>query len=195
MSGCLSRQVGAAIIGPQGYVVGIGWNDPPDKQVPCALRVCGELSAEDQAHDRPFSEYERSEAFRRRLESRPPDEPFCFRAELAAIKNKKEAEYTRALHAEENAFLQTAKVGGATVVGSTLYTTSSTCTLCAKKAYQLEVKRVIYIERYPDLAYEQTIMSGAIEIRYEQFEGIAGSAFFALYSPLMPEKDLIAYYS
>jgi deoxycytidylate deaminase len=152
MSGCLSRQVGAAIIGPHGYVVGIGWNDPPDKQVPCALRSCGELLAGDRPHDRPFSEYERSAAFRNHLASRPSDEPFCFRSELAAIKDKKEAEYTRALHAEENAFLQTAKVGGATVLGSTLYTTSSTCTLCAKKAYQLEVERIIYIERYTDLA-------------------------------------------
>jgi hypothetical protein len=38
-------------------------------------------------------------------------------------------------------------------------------------------------------------MTGAKKISYEQFEGIAGSAFFSLYSPLMPEKDLIAYYS
>ena len=196
MSGCLSRQVGAAVVGSHGYVLGIGWNDPPQDQVPCALRTCKELFEDVRASDHPFSNYEMRDPFKSHMSSKLSDAPFCFRAELAEIEGgTKRAEYTRALHAEENAFLQTAKVGGTSVRGSTLYTTASTCTLCAKKAYQLEVKRIVYIEEYPDLAFEQTISLGTNRPDYEQFEGIAGSAFFSLYSPLMPEKDLIAYYS
>ena len=43
MSGCLSRQVGATAVGKDGYMLGAGWNDPPEGQVPCSLRSCEEL--------------------------------------------------------------------------------------------------------------------------------------------------------
>jgi len=77
---------------------------------------------------------------------------------------------------------------------SVLYTTASTCTLCAKKAYQLGVSRIVFIEQYPDYAYQQTIQSGSRIIKYEQFEGVSGNAFFRLYAPIVPEKDLVDYY-
>lgn len=205
MSGCLSRQVGACIVGSHGYIQGIGWNDTPLGQVPCALRSCGELMGtnslaqnEKCASDNPFSEYEASPGFRKFISThKDHDAPFCFRTELANMEEKKSAEYTRALHAEENAFLQTAKVGGASLQGAILYTTSSTCTLCAKKAYQLGVRRIVFIEKYPDKAEAQTLKTGSAEdqIRYDQFEGISGSAFHKLYAPLMSEKDLIDYYN
>lgn len=203
MSGCLSRQVGASIIGAKGYVLGIGWNDPPQGQVPCALRSCEELIGENALTsnseciaDNPFSEFERADKFRSFIKQRKKgDVPFCFRTELAGLEEKKSVEYTRSLHAEENAFLQTAKVGGMSLFGATLYTTASTCTLCAKKAYQLGVKRIVFIERYPDKAHDQTIQTGTHKIFFDQFEGITGSAYYKLYAPLMPEKDLIDYYS
>ena len=203
MSGCLSRQVGASIVGDKGYILGIGWNDPPQGQVPCALRSCGELLGEGSLanipaceQDNPFSVYENSDEFKTHIISREKgDVPFCFRTELSVIDRKKSVEYTRALHAEENAFLQTAKIGGMSLYGATLYTTASTCTLCAKKAYQLGVKRIVFIERYPDKAHSQTIQTGTHPISFDQFEGITGSAYYKLYAPLMPEKDLIDYYS
>jgi len=205
MSGCLSRQVGACVVGSHGYIQGIGWNDTPQGQVPCALRSCGELMGtnslaqnEKCASDNPFSEYEASPDFRKYISAnRSHDAPFCFRTELANKEDKKSAEYTRALHAEENAFLQTAKVGGPSLQGAILYTTSSTCTLCAKKAYHLGVRRIVFIEKYPDKAESQTLKTGSseIDIRYDQFEGISGSAFHKLYAPLMSEKDLIDYYN
>nr|CAM78228.1 hypothetical protein MGR_4296 [Magnetospirillum gryphiswaldense MSR-1] len=85
-------------------------------------------------------------------------------------------------------------MGGTSLCGSTLYTTASTCTLCAKKAYQLEVERIVFIEQYPDHAHQQTILSGSRQVRYEQFEGVSGNSFFRLYAPIMSEKDLVEYY-
>jgi len=209
MSGCLSRQVGASLVGEKGYVLGIGWNDPPQGQVPCALRSCGELFGQnalaqndDCIKDKAFSEFEQSNDMKEFIKKRKDsDVPFCFRTEYSELRSKEEkqkvklVEYTRALHAEENAILQTAKIGGTSLRGATLYTTSSTCTLCAKKAYQLGVKRIVFIERYPDKAYDQTILTGTHKMDFDQFEGITGSAYYKLYVALMPEKDLIDYYS
>jgi dCMP deaminase len=194
MSGCLSRQVGATILGRHGYILGVGWNDPPEGQVPCSLRSCEELLNTIETTERAYSAFEQSETFKEHIKRRPSKSSFCFRSELAALEEQKSNEYTRALHAEENAFLQTAKVGGVSLCESTLYTTASTCTLCAKKAYQLDVKRIVFIDNYPGHAYSQTIQSGARHIKFEEFEGIIGNAFFKLYAPLIPEKDLLDHY-
>lgn len=195
MSGCLSRQVGATVLGKQGYILGVGWNDPPEGQVPCSLRSCDELLNSVETDERAYSAFEQSDKFKEHINKKKAGKaPFCFRSELASLEGRKKAEYTRALHAEENAFLQTAKLGGTSLCGSTLYTTASTCTLCAKKAYQLEVERIVFIEQYPDHAHQQTILSGSRKIRYEQFEGVSGNSFFRLYAPIMSEKDLVEYY-
>ena len=66
--------------------------------------------------------------------------------------------------------------------------------LCAKKSYQLEINRIVFIEQYPDKAHEQVIQSGSKKIRFDQFEGVSGGAFFSLFAPLLPEKDLVDYY-
>ncbi|WP_235846252.1 deaminase [Morganella psychrotolerans] len=54
--------------------------------------------------------------------------------------------HTRSLHAEENAFLQISKYGGTGVQHGSLYTTASPCELCAKKAYQLGIKEIVFID-------------------------------------------------
>jgi dCMP deaminase len=194
MSGCLSRQVGAVLVNPSGYVVGIGSNNPPEGQVPCSVRSCSELLDAD-SEDTTYSEFERSERFREHIKSKNAENrPFCFRSEYARLNSDKGSEFTRALHAEENAILQTAKFGGMSVQDATLYTTASTCTLCAKKAYHLDVKRIVFIEEYPGIAHDQTIATGKKNILFDQFEGITGSAYFSLFNPLMPEKDLFDLY-
>ena len=42
-SGCISRQVGAVITNKDGSIRTIGWNDPPQGQVPCGLRDVADL--------------------------------------------------------------------------------------------------------------------------------------------------------
>ncbi len=106
----------------------------------------------------------------------------------------KKAEYTRAIHAEENALFQASRNVGGTLEGSTLYTTSSTCTLCAKKAYQLGIDRIVYIDEYYDIAIEQTLRAGKKSIFIERFSGIIGEAYHKLYTAPMPEKSVIQLY-
>jgi tRNA(Arg) A34 adenosine deaminase TadA len=44
-SNCISRQVGAVIVSPEGHVVGAGWNDVGKGQISCGLRAIGDLPA------------------------------------------------------------------------------------------------------------------------------------------------------
>jgi deoxycytidylate deaminase len=196
MSGCISRQVGAVLVNDKDYVLGIGWNDPPEGQITCALRTGKELV--DGPSNGVFSEYEKCCEFVSHIRKKHYAElPFCFRSEFSELsgdQGSKAAEYTRALHAEENALFQAVRNVGDSIEGAILYTTASPCTLCAKKAYQLGIKRIVYIEEYPGIAVDQTLRIGAKRVEVTQFEGITGSAYFRFFSSLMPEKDLIQLY-
>lgn len=193
MSGCISRQVGATLVNEKGYVLGVGWNDPPSGQTPCSLRTGNELI--NGASQTTFSDYERSANFVSHIrENYNSRYPFCFRTELSKIEKGKKNEFTRALHAEENALFQGIARSNGNMNGSTLYTTSCTCTLCAKKAYQLGVSRICYIEEYTDIAVEQTLRVGERKITIDRFQGVVGAAYFQLFSSLIPEKDLIQLY-
>jgi tRNA(Arg) A34 adenosine deaminase TadA len=99
--------------------------------------------------------------------------------------------HTRSLHAEENAFLQLAKYGGDGIEGGNLYTTASPCELCAKKAFQLGIKNIFYIDPYPGISLEHILKSGAKSSRpvVELFQGAVGQAYHRLYDPVLPYKD------
>ena len=58
-------------------------------------------------------------------------------------------ELCRALHAEQNAIIQAAKLG-VNIDGSTLYCTHQPCILCAKMIVNAGVVRVVYHSGYPD---------------------------------------------
>lgn len=108
------------------------------------------------------------------------------------IRYVKNQVYTRALHAEENAFLQITKYGGQGIKGGFLFVTASPCELCSKKAYQLGITRIYYIDPYPGIAQEQIIQFGSnTELNPEMhiFAGAIGKAYTILYSPKMPLKD------
>jgi dCMP deaminase len=123
------------------------------------------------------------------------ENPYCFKDELSVIKGQQMTEYTRSLHAEENALMQAAKQDHALSRGTVLYTTDSPCTLCSKKAYDFGIDKIVYIEEYPGLAVGQTLRSGDKDIQIQRFEGITGEAYFTLFASLLSEKDLITIYS
>ncbi|WP_419084904.1 deoxycytidylate deaminase [Ruminococcus sp.] len=72
----------------------------------------------------------------------------CLR-ELAHIESGTRQEVCFAIHAEQNALLQAAKLG-ISVDGSTLYCTHQPCSICAKQIINAGIKRVVYLEGYPD---------------------------------------------
>ena len=98
--------------------------------------------------------------------------------------------HTRSLHAEENAFLQIAKYGGASIQGGKLFTTASPCELCAKKAYQLGIKEIYYIDPYPGLSTRHILSFGKSDNpKMILFKGAIGNAYISMYSSRIPYKD------
>ncbi|HBS2053963.1 TPA: deoxycytidylate deaminase, partial [Klebsiella pneumoniae] len=119
--------------------------------------------------------------------------PYCFKDIHNSIDNKSNQVHTRALHAEENAFLQLVKYGGVGVIGGKLYTTASPCELCAKKAYQLGISEVIFIDPYPGITQEHIINIGSTPPKLVQFRGAIGKAYHRLYEQVIPIKDEFNY--
>ena len=55
-----------------------------------------------------------------------------------------------AIHAEQNAILQAAKLG-ISIDGAVLYCTHQPCSVCAKMIVNVGIRRVVYREGYPDM--------------------------------------------
>ncbi|MGC8902180.1 MAG: deoxycytidylate deaminase [Fervidobacterium sp.] len=76
------------------------------------------------------------------------DEIGCIRDDLN-IPSGKNQEICYGLHAEQNALMQAAKFGISTD-GATIYVTHKPCSVCARLIINAGIKRVVYIEGYPD---------------------------------------------
>ena len=202
-SGCISRQVGAVVTEPDYSIKAVGWNDVAKGQVPCNLRNLEDL---DTSFDPvTYSHYERNNReFRdksrknlialkqiKSINGRPLS--YCFKDINNSLESNREKSgnqvHTRALHAEENAFLQIAKHGGSSVQGGKLFTTASPCELCAKKAYQLGISEVIFIDPYPGIATEHIISVGTNPPKLVQFMGAVGRGYHQLYEAPLAYKD------
>ena len=73
---------------------------------------------------------------------------YCLRRKLN-IPSGTRAEVCYAIHAEQNAIIQAAKLG-VCIEGATLYCTHQPCSVCAKMIVNAGIKRVVYEQGYPD---------------------------------------------
>ena len=205
-SGCISRQVGAAVSDANFSVKSIGWNTAPQGQVPCTL--CSFCNLVSRLDDDAFSDYERNDIkFRATIEKVDSEyknggeeainksgipHTFCFKDLYILHTDKENQVHTRSLHAEENAFLQLAKYGSLGIEGGKLFVTASPCELCSKKSYQLGIKEIYYIDTSPGIAMQHIISSGDKRPQLIHFNGAIGRAYINLYNPLLSLKDEIA---
>ncbi|WP_282050221.1 hypothetical protein [Maribacter aquivivus] len=210
-SGCISRQVGAVVTDASFSVKAIGWNDIPRYQIPCNLRNANDLI--NGKNDLHFSEFEKgdngvypngdnfktkfTEEFSgvdyEKLEGRPCS--FCFKTYHNAFEGEKNQVHTRSLHAEENAMLQITKYGGQGLKKGNLFTTASPCELCSKKAFQLGIKQIFYIDPYPGIATTHILTNSRKEVEKPKllmFQGAVGKGFHKLYDPFLSQKDELA---
>lgn len=197
-SGCLSRQVGAVVTRADFSIQSVGWNDVPKGQVSCLLRDTEEYC--QNKDDESFSKYEIEEknfsnaiykinnCTKEKLLGQCMS--FCFKDVYNSITGDKNQVYTRALHAEENAFLQISKYGGTKVQDGYLFTTASPCELCAKKAYQLGIKKIYYINPYPGISIKHILsFGGKNNPEMYLFYGAIGQTFIDFYEPRIATKD------
>ncbi|HLN94433.1 MAG TPA: hypothetical protein VK183_02270 [Flavobacterium sp.] len=204
-SGCISRQVGASITDDNYAIKAIGWNNTPEGQVPCVLRNVEDLLSES-GDIRSFTTYERENPdFQKTLREHYTTEKidahvndlkgrnvcYCFKSLINSYSDGKNQVHTRSLHAEESAFLQITKYGGQGILNGKLFTTASPCELCSKKAYQLGIKVIYYIDPYPGISLEHILTAGKKKRNptMRLFHGAIGNAYHWLYEPFMAYKD------
>lgn len=205
-SGCLSRQVGAVVTRKDFSIQSVGWNDVPKGQIACNLRdvhdFClyrsSKMHSKYEVENKDF--LKAMKAIDNELTKATSDAdrntycemctPYCFKDVYQGITGEKNQVHTRALHAEENAFLQITKYGGTKVQGGYLFTTASPCELCSKKAYQLAISKIFYIDPYPGISKEHILTFGETDNpEMVLFQGAIGETYVELYRPRLPIKD------
>jgi dCMP deaminase len=90
------------------------------------------------------------------------DEVGCMREELGVPSGERH-ELCRALHAEQNAFLQAAK-HGVSLDGAILYITTQPCSICAKMIVNAGIKKIVIEGSYPDELALDFLKEAGVEI-------------------------------
>jgi len=91
----------------------------------------------------------------------------CLRRKLN-IPSGTQHELCYAIHAEQNAIIQAAKLG-ISIEGATLYCTHQPCVICAKMIVNSGITKVIYGEGYPDEFARKIFEMANVEIvKYEE---------------------------
>ena len=90
----------------------------------------------------------------------------CLRQKLG-IASGTRAELCYAVHAEQNAIIQAARLGIG-IDGATLYCTHQPCVLCAKMIVNAGIRRVVYREGYPDDFALEMLSEGGVAL--ERFQ-------------------------
>lgn len=154
-SGCISRQVGAAIV-KNGDVIATGRNDVPRYEG-------GLYTATDSPDGRCFKwgtdvcrNDKKKKAMKKNMRdlinkkipetSKINEEDFNAICKAVGINNI--IEYSRAIHAEMDALTTLARTGNSAAKGSTLLCTTYPCHNCARHIVAAGVSRVFYIEPY-----------------------------------------------
>jgi len=221
-SGCVSRRVGAVITDKSFSIKSVGWNDVPKGQTPCNLRCFNDFKNIniDSAIGCHYSDFEKGKfsvnaSFKykgdklndfpkiindylgesvkknsKHLNGR--NIPFCFKTIHNFYEGEANQVHTKSLHAEENAMLQITKNGGTSIKGGFLFTTASPCELCSKKAFQIGIERIYFIDPYPGISKEQIIKCGEDIPVLIPFLGAIGNTYYKLYDLFTSQKDEIA---
>lgn len=198
-SGCISRQVGAVVTDENFSIRSVGWNSTPEGHVPCILRSAVDL---DSRNDKAaYSAYELKDSnfinvfnnsfshYLRDTKLNGINFSYCFKDLQNEVDGEKNQVHTRSLHAEENAFLQISKYGGTPLKNGILFTTASPCELCSKKAFQIGISKIIYVDPYPGIANEHILECGNNKPTLILFSGAVGKAYHQLYQPFFAHKD------
>ncbi|HBV83045.1 MAG TPA: hypothetical protein DEB74_09675 [Lachnospiraceae bacterium] len=166
-SSCLKRKVGAVIVDLSGAVVSSGYNEVPaaNNTCKCEYGMC--------YRDKLKKDYKES------LNATIKKEKEKNSAYKLFKENFKILDYCRALHAEENAILNIARIGAsAALPTSTLFTSTYPCNLCANKIAQVGIKHIVYFEPYPMEEAKKILTDKGVE--QEPFEGVTYNGYFRL---------------
>jgi len=191
-STCSKKRVGAIIVdesrgSTQSYMVAGGCNNVPDKQLSCAS-LGGKITFchKDDELAKCLKEVRFCPKCGKgvRYNASHPKYMICPDAKcnakiLTDFIPGRSLDVCRAVHAEEAAIIQAGKLGGTALEGTTMYTTTFPCLLCAKSIIDAGIIKVVYREPYPmDDAVKMLTGSDVELIKYQ---GVNPWAFFKLY--------------
>ncbi|MDQ7780875.1 MAG: deaminase, partial [Planctomycetota bacterium] len=162
LSRCLGRKVGCVLVQDE-HVIGSGWNGVPVGSKPC--KSCYRRAAIT------------CSKCRRSVEETTFWCSQCGKRIDAGPELAKHLDICRAVHAEERAILQAARLGGVSLGGATLFTTTFPCNLCAKMIAEVGVRRVVYAEPYPSSQSEKVLLDS--RVRVDRFKGFAARQLYA----------------
>lgn len=214
-SACLSRQVGAAISNKSGEIIATGCNDVPAPQ--------GGLYSANSRYDYRCIHDDggtcHNDREKRKLQQSIGDVVRHKLVDLKLEKNVEELwletlletlydktrlgsliEFSRSVHAEMDAIVSLARVGGTGLKDATLYTTTFPCHSCARHIVAAGITEVYYIEPY-EKSLAETLHKDAISfeeprdsandesttnndntrVKFLHFEGVAPRLFTAVF--------------
>lgn len=164
-SSCTQRKVGALIIDEYGNVFSSGYNEVPVHERSCKRE-----------YGKCYRKFLR-ENIDEKIQSELNDKEMSNKISSIVKNNSKMLDYCRALHAEENAIINMARLSVSTNHSkATLYTTTYPCNLCANKIAQIGIKKVVYYEPYPQEEAKKTL--AAHNVIQVPFEGVTFNSYF-----------------
>ncbi len=87
----------------------------------------------------------------------------CVR-QINKIPSGERHELCRGLHAEQNAIIQAA-LAGVSIAGSSIYSTTYPCVLCAKMLINAGIKEVVFMADYTDQLSKELFREAGIKLR------------------------------
>jgi len=209
-SGCLSRQVGAAVVDIHGNVVATGTNEVPKagggvygesfiqepQDARCAKeRVCRNVQEQNLIINELI-------AGLKELRELTPERKKGVAKELRNTRIGELLEFSRAVHAEMDALLSAARKG-VSLVGTRLFVTTFPCHYCARHIVTAGVDEVQYIEPYPksqalNLHKDSIVIEhsgweppsrGGDKVLFRPFSGVAPQLYKRAFKKDRPLKD------
>lgn len=164
-SSCSQRKVGALIIDEYGNVFSSGFNEVPISERPCK-----------NTYGKCYRKYLRDK-IDEELQTVTGDFELTSKVSQVVRNNSKMLDYCRALHAEESAIVNMARLSvSANLSKATLYTTTYPCNLCANKIAHVGIKKLIYFEPYPQREAKEIL--NAHNVKQIPFEGVTYNGYF-----------------
>ena len=186
MSRCIKRAVGASITRPlsnttrEEKIISIGCNNTPN-----GVKNCHEVFGRcyrSILKDGYFKQLQKCPCCHEDLSIPLTHKCGC---DETRMKNHyfpyKNLDYCQALHAEENAILQALHSTAQGLEGTTLYTSTFPCLLCAKKIIQTGIRKIYYSESYPVKESLEMLTKTLGEENIIPFEGVKSLAFYKLF--------------
>jgi len=112
---------------------------------------------------------------------------FCLRRQLN-IPSGTQLERCYAVHSEENAIAQAARLG-ISLEGATLYCTHQPCTVCTRLIINSGIKRLVYAHPYPDAFSRELLKEADIDVEIYPEEELAQRGTDGELLSVLPPED------